>query len=888
MSFSATRLHSHLLIASGQLLLWLLFQPSRWHDYLSHYLPHISPDFSLSSLARSQWSSHLRHLVLLSYVILPLCISFIVGILHIIFGHSQSMWQSMTYTVVLHSVSGILSGTMVSVAFSIVASSISSFLIGLLFIFKVIIWEKMAILIGLFAMSVASNILINLLSPQTSLSILRQLGSIILGLLVSSIILLISALLVPYLMASPDNALITQVLGLAIGIGLTFGLYTRHWVWAAIVMVIFALAMTLFIFLPTEQLTNVTRAAIGGIANGLLFPLFFALPYLLVRHIADIWASVIAGLLGVSSIYITLFVLKQHDIWIILLALLSIFLGLTQHRWRSFLLYPFEITWDLFIYYQEERQQRDYLGWNAAFWDEYQTIPLYGLEKHLVLIAEKNKILGQQAIDYISQTQQNWAAQAAQIELDARYLEQCADLVTIKSAHQQLPLDELFNPISGLLNRFSHVSRDVAAALARDTIYTQQQALNEVITTLSQLLRDMTRVARPEMLRFWKIAETWRHILTEYLHQLNNRIAAEKEIDNPYVTGVHLTSRDQQLFVGRRDACVRIEQILRDRRNPPILLYGQRRMGKTSLLNHLDRLLPVTYVPMFVDLQGPIAASPDYTGFFYHFSRAMSRLAKQNRQLAFPSISREWLAIDPFGRFDEWLDQIEEEHPKCIFLLTLDEFEALAYVFQQNRLDQALILGMFRHMIQHRARFRLLIASAYFLDSFPEFTHYLINVETVELSYLQPHEARQLIERPIENFTLSYTDEAIQRILQLTHCHPALVQLLCKEIVRLKNEQLPQYRELAQLEDVEMAIIPALENGRTFFIHLAHRTELEKEILRFIAQQGENRAVSYREVCNRLSTVDVTLLHTLTQQGLLEQTPLGYYFQVELIRRWFL
>ncbi len=882
-----TQLHHNPLIASGQLLFWLLFQPSCWHRYINRYLPNISPDFSLSMLHFNQWSSHLRYLILLSYLILPLLISSIIGLLLNFIGHDNVL-QGIIYTAVLHCVSGLLSGTIISVAFSIIASSISSFLIGLLFIFKTISWEKSAILIGLFAISVASNILISLVTQQTKIYLIKQLGSIILGLLISSIILLTSTLLLPYLLVTPNNMTLAQLIGLSIGIGFTFGMYTRRWLWALAMTVIFGIAIYLLIALSINQLNEISRAIIGAITNGLLFPLFFALPYLFVRHIADIWAGTIAGSLGVSSVYITLFVLKQQDILIIPLALSVVILGFTQTQWRSLLLYPIESAWNLFIYRREELKKKSCLRWNAAFWDEYQRIPLYGLEKHLVLVHIRDQQQGQQAIDYISQTSQNWAAQAAQIELDARYLEQCTDLNRIKMAYHQLPIDELFNPISGLLNRFSHISREIEISLARETLYLQRQALIQNITTLSQLLRDMTRIAQPEILRFWQIAETWRHILTEYLQQVTEQIDLEQEIDNPYITGVHLTPNDQQLFVGRRDACARIEHILRDRRNPPILLYGQRRMGKTSLLNHLDRLLPATYVPMFIDLQGPVSASPDHTGFFYHLCRIMQRSAKANRQLILPTITREWLAIDPFGRFDEWLDSVEACCHHCIFLLTLDEFEALAYVFRQGRLDQALILGMFRHMIQHRMHFRILISSAYLLDAFPEFTDYLINVETVELSYLQPDEARQLIEKPIENFLLSYTTEAVERILQFTHCHPALVQLLCKEIVRLKNEQPRQFRELAHIEDVEAAVMPALENGRTFFIHLANRTALEKEILHFLALKGENVTIHFEELHREIPTIKIEMLHILVQQGLLKCSEYGYTFQVELIRRWFI
>ena len=43
------------------------------------------------------------------------------------------------------------------------------------------------------------------------------------------------------------------------------------------------------------------------------------------------------------------------------------------------------------------------------------------------------------------------------------------------------------------------------------------------------------------------------------------------------------------------------------------------------------------------------------------------------------------------------------------------------------------------------------------------------------------------------------------RVLALTQCHPFLLQLLCGEVVALKNEQAPDVRRLASVEDVETA-----------------------------------------------------------------------------------
>jgi hypothetical protein len=93
--------------------------------------------------------------------------------------------------------------------------------------------------------------------------------------------------------------------------------------------------------------------------------------------------------------------------------------------------YPFLMAWHILLYRADEWRTGDRPGllrWHAAFWDEYQRLPWFGLDEHVVLVAERHPQEGQVALDYLGTSRQRWAAQAAQIELDARQLERCADI----------------------------------------------------------------------------------------------------------------------------------------------------------------------------------------------------------------------------------------------------------------------------------------------------------------------------------------------------------------------------------------------------------------------------------------------------------------------------
>jgi hypothetical protein len=204
-------------------------------------------------------------------------------------------------------------------------------------------------------------------------------------------------------------------------------------------------------------------------------------------------------------------------------------------------------------------------------------------------------------------------------------------------------------------------------------------------------------------------------------------------------------------------------------------------------------------------------------------------------------------------------------------------------------LDEEAVLGMLRHLIQHRPRFKVLLAGSHTLDELQHWASYLINVQVVHVSYLKEDEARQIIERPVKDFPLCYEPDAGQRILAFTRGHPFLVQLLCAEIVALKNEQPPAMRRLACLADVEAAIPKALSHGSFFFIDI-QQNQVDAAglaLLRFLAAHGEGAIVSRERLAHQCpGDLDITL-DLLARRELIEPADQGYRFQVELIRQWF-
>jgi hypothetical protein len=468
------------------------------------------------------------------------------------------------------------------------------------------------------------------------------------------------------------------------------------------------------------------------------------------------------------------------------------------------------------------------------------------------------------------------------------------DKFTLFSQEAQQAVIYLPETVKTLVQNLTHVDKDIAAALHLESADNQRLAFTAIEGRLEELVNELLWNHDPTIIQLKPLIMECREVLSLYKKQIAYTIELQQEINNPYITGIPL-DETQETFVGRYEFSAKLEHLLVSPRCPPLLLYGQRRMGKTSLLYNLSRLLPNTIVPLFIDLQGPVGLANDHVSFLYNLSRAMCTSAKQRRDVLLPKLTREQLQVDPFASFDEWLNDIEQQLAQTVILLILDEFINLEQAFDSGRLNEQSILSLLRYQIQHRSRLKVLLAGSHTFEELQRWSNYLVNVHTLHISYLSDAETQQLVEHPTKDFSLRYTPQASQRVLQLTRGHPALVQLLCAEIVELKNRQVPAVRRLAQVEDVEAAVPVALKGVKFYFNDIVRNQigEAARRLLRYLAGQGEYHVIKlaqwhhHAKSMGQSSTEFKRAVAQLLRRELIEHVDDGYRFQVELIRYWF-
>ncbi|MCA9964935.1 MAG: ATP-binding protein, partial [Anaerolineales bacterium] len=629
------KLPPNLLLGSVRLLLWLFFHPSAWRGQVARLDVGVSPLFCLAELnGRSLRSLPFWRLLIRLTLTWPLVLGGgLAGGLWLIRGDGTAALLAGMVATAVSLLTTLIVGNVGSLPVGIAAGMAAGLVVGTastLFFsssgnpLPALLLEGVVGLASGLAGGLGFGVAAGISQPRTLLSeavpLGRQSSGVVIGLLVG---------VGTGLLAGGINGRFAAALLIALPLALALWGRTGRWQRGVVAGLIGGI------------IGFVGSGDVGGGEWELLFIIglmaaLYALPYFLADRLAGSWAGALAGALG-SGAGLYLFLAETTAIGpLLLFALLGVLLGLAGAWWRPILTYPLLVAGNGVLLRLDERRvgtgKRPFFPHHSAFWDEFQRLPLAGLADHLLLVLTHWPEDGARALAYLADSRQRWAAQTAQIEMEVRQLAACGSLTAVAAISDTMGLGELTDPASALLRSLQRASQDVAAALAQESSYNQRLALRGVEERLDGLLRELTRSSDPYAPRFRPVVGRWRELVAAAGLQLAAEAELRQELDNPYIIGVPLTEK-QELFVGRTDISSRIEQLLLDRRRPPLLLYGQRRVGKTSLLNNLGRLLPRHIVPLFVDLQGPATRAGDAAGFFYNVARAMRQSARRQRQL---------------------------------------------------------------------------------------------------------------------------------------------------------------------------------------------------------------------------------------------------------------
>jgi formylglycine-generating enzyme required for sulfatase activity/tetratricopeptide (TPR) repeat protein len=353
---------------------------------------------------------------------------------------------------------------------------------------------------------------------------------------------------------------------------------------------------------------------------------------------------------------------------------------------------------------------------------------------------------------------------------------------------------------------------------------------------------------------------------------------------NPYIAGNPVGNT--QAFIGREDVLRAVLAVLRQPEQNAITLYGQRRIGKTSVLQALVKRLPQEgpYRPVYFDLQDKAA---------WPLARVLVELARElAEKLDLPAPD---LGADPEKAFRRaWLPEVLANLPveTCLVLL-FDEFDVLAdpkggqaaaafFPYLRDLLAIDLTRLQFVFVIGRNPGDLSSIAMSIFKGTTSQRVSLLSEKNTEKLARLS--EAVN---------GLKWQDEAVQVVWKLTHGHPFLTQSLCSQVWEQAHDETDSPAPVTAAQ-VEAAVGGTLEASRNTLEWLWDGLgPAERIVASALAQSGplavddEGLERILREGGVRLIIRELQNAPQLLQDwDLLEPTEGGYIFRVELLRQW--
>ena len=353
---------------------------------------------------------------------------------------------------------------------------------------------------------------------------------------------------------------------------------------------------------------------------------------------------------------------------------------------------------------------------------------------------------------------------------------------------------------------------------------------------------------------------------------------------NPYIAGNPVG--DSAAFIGRADVLRDVLRVLRRPQDNAVVLYGQRRIGKTSILQHLAAWLSRSrrFRPVYFDLQDKAALPLD---------RVLQELARTvAHALGQPEPD---LGSDPAMAFRQaWLPSVLDGLPDgCSLVLLFDEFDVLAAPSAEQAAS-ALFPYLRDLLTSDRGRMQFVFVVGRNVDDLDNIALSLFKgILARRVSLLSRDDTANLVRLSESNGTLIWTDEAVERVWALTCGHPFLTQQLCSHVWEQAYDAEPDGAPVVP-EDVDGSIAGAVEASRHALEWLWDGLPpAERVVVSALAEAGcdpitqDGLEQLLHESGVRVVIRELQNAPQLLQDwDLLEPVDGGYRFRVELLRQW--
>ncbi len=355
-------------------------------------------------------------------------------------------------------------------------------------------------------------------------------------------------------------------------------------------------------------------------------------------------------------------------------------------------------------------------------------------------------------------------------------------------------------------------------------------------------------------------------------------------VNNPYIIDGPVSENSG--FFGRQALVQAITEILRYPPNTSVIVYGQRKIGKSSLLRHLERTMKPPFFPVYFDLAG----------------KGMDSISQVLYEMAVAAANNAGIQPPPAADFEDNPDAFHSHFLPALYqalghqqqpTFLLDEFDAIDIPeteLPENAAARNLDTYLYQ-LLTTQSHTDFIFAAGRRMNELNSVQSSGYQADLTQfLSVLPPPQTRDLILQP---GAPQYKDDALAYIIDATRGHPYLTQLLCHTVF----EQTQQPGSVITVKDVKAAQGTLLNGHNNSIAHIWESIPNAEQLTLAAAAEAvatPGAVIPLAVLENSLIRADVPVSlpqiqrapQNLVNWQMLEQTGGGYAFYIDLQRRW--
>ncbi|MEM9272575.1 MAG: ATP-binding protein [Cyanobacteria bacterium P01_F01_bin.143] len=473
------------------------------------------------------------------------------------------------------------------------------------------------------------------------------------------------------------------------------------------------------------------------------------------------------------------------------------------------------------------------------------------------------------------------------------------------------PTENLLRPNTWeVMNSLRRVVDDLKLIQQSASRVTKSLAYSRAIGELTEIIDNKANIPEAERELIVDIAINWKQSLERIGKEIGN-VTITKPVRNPHIIGNPVTGKS---FVGREDILRQLEELwITGNQLQSVVLYGHRRMGKTSILVNAANCTGAEIKVIYVNLQRLGAVSQGVAEVLMAISDEIATAFKID-----PPDDDAFLKL-PQRTFERHLKKVIADMSYRGLIIALDEFETIEELIQQGQIEPG-FMGFLRGLVQMSPKIAFAFAGLHTLEEMTAdyFQPFFASVIPIRVSFLNAGATKTILANPNSNipeqnsflnnnqtsqngeleeeFLLDYTGEALDLIYSLTSGQPYLVQLIGFQLVRNYNDQVFEQGtardNIFTVEDVNKVVNESLfQQGRYYFEGVwgqaAQDVIGQQEIITALAPHPRGLTIEELTNATGLDTEDLgAAIAILERHDVIKERNGQYCIIVELFRRW--